>query len=64
MAQESWLIEFMTAMVFSNGGHFTDDKGNAVMQASKGRSASPARRVPERRSSDGTDRSGPGTRTG
>jgi multiple sugar transport system substrate-binding protein len=32
MAQESWLIEFMTAMVFSNGGHFTDDKGNAVMQ--------------------------------
>ena len=32
MAQESWLIEFMTAMVYSNGGHFTDDKGNAVMQ--------------------------------
>ena len=32
MAQETWLIEFMTAMVFSNGGHFTDDKGNAVMQ--------------------------------
>jgi multiple sugar transport system substrate-binding protein len=32
MAQESWLIEFMTAMVYSSGGHFTDDKGNAVMQ--------------------------------
>lgn len=32
LAQESWLIEFMTAMVYSNGGRFTDDKGNAVMQ--------------------------------
>ena len=32
MAQESWLIEFMTAMVYSNGGRFVDDKGNAVMQ--------------------------------
>ncbi|MGC3989714.1 MAG: extracellular solute-binding protein [Chthoniobacteraceae bacterium] len=32
MAQESWLIEFMAAMVFSNGGRFTDDKGDAVMQ--------------------------------
>jgi multiple sugar transport system substrate-binding protein len=32
MAQESWLIEFMTAMVYSNGGDFVDDKGNAVMQ--------------------------------
>src|SRR5579863_8660032 len=32
MAQESWLIEFMSAMVFSNGGHFSDDKGDAVMQ--------------------------------
>lgn len=32
MAQESWLIEFMTAMVFSCGGRFTDDKGDAVMQ--------------------------------
>ncbi len=26
------MIEFMTAMVYSSGGHFTDDKGNAVMQ--------------------------------
>jgi multiple sugar transport system substrate-binding protein len=32
MAQESWLIEFMTAMVYSNGGDFVDDKGDAVMQ--------------------------------
>ena len=32
MAQESWLIEFMSAMVFSSGGRFTDDKGDAVMQ--------------------------------
>jgi multiple sugar transport system substrate-binding protein len=32
MAQESWLIEFMTAMVYSNGGDFVDDKGNSVMQ--------------------------------
>jgi multiple sugar transport system substrate-binding protein len=32
MAQESWLIEFMTAMVYSSGGDFVDDKGNAVMQ--------------------------------
>jgi len=32
MARESWLIEFLTAMVYSNGGHFVDDAGNAVMQ--------------------------------
>jgi multiple sugar transport system substrate-binding protein len=32
MAQESWLIEFMTAMVYSSGGDFVDDNGNAVMQ--------------------------------
>jgi multiple sugar transport system substrate-binding protein len=32
MAQESWLVEFMTAMVYSNGGRFVDDKSNAVMQ--------------------------------
>ena len=32
MAQESWLIEFMTAMVFSSGGRFIDEKGDAVMQ--------------------------------
>jgi multiple sugar transport system substrate-binding protein len=32
MAQESWLIEFMTAMVYSNGGRFVDDKGNAAMK--------------------------------
>jgi multiple sugar transport system substrate-binding protein len=32
MAQESWLIEFMTAIVYSNGGRFVDDKGDAVMK--------------------------------
>lgn len=32
MARESWLIEFLTAMVFSNGGRFVDDKGAALMQ--------------------------------
>jgi multiple sugar transport system substrate-binding protein len=31
MARESWLIEFLTAMVYSNGGRFVDDAGNAVM---------------------------------
>jgi multiple sugar transport system substrate-binding protein len=32
LARETWLIEFMSAMVFSNGGAFTNDKGDAVMQ--------------------------------
>jgi multiple sugar transport system substrate-binding protein len=36
MAQESWLIEFMTAMVYSSGGRFVDANGNAVMQDSAG----------------------------
>jgi multiple sugar transport system substrate-binding protein len=36
MAQESWLIEFMAAMVYSHGGRFTDDKGAAAMQDPKG----------------------------
>lgn len=31
MARESWLIEFLTAMVYSNGGRFVDDSGKAVM---------------------------------
>ena len=31
MAQETWLIEFISAMVFSNGGRFTDDNDNAIM---------------------------------
>lgn len=31
MARESWLIEFMSALVFSNGGRFVDDAGNALM---------------------------------
>lgn len=31
LAQESWLIEFMSAMVFSQGGRFVDEKGAALM---------------------------------
>lgn len=31
MARESWLIEFLSALTFSHGGRFVDDKGNAVM---------------------------------
>ena len=32
MQQESWLIEFMTALVYAHGGRFVDDRGEAVMQ--------------------------------
>ena len=35
MANETWVIEFMSALVFSHGGHFTDDQGNAIMQDPK-----------------------------
>lgn len=35
MARESWLIEFLSAMVFSHGGRFVDDSGVAVMQERK-----------------------------
>ena len=35
MAQESWLIEFMSAMVFSRGGRFIDAGGSAMMQHPK-----------------------------
>lgn len=31
MARESWLIEFMTALVYSNGGRFADDNYNPLM---------------------------------
>ena len=31
MARESWLIEFLTAMVYSNGGRFVDDQGVAAL---------------------------------
>jgi multiple sugar transport system substrate-binding protein len=31
MARESWLIEFMTALVYSNGGRFADDNNNPLM---------------------------------
>lgn len=32
MAQESWMIEFITAMVYSHGDRLIDDSGNAVLQ--------------------------------
>jgi multiple sugar transport system substrate-binding protein len=36
MAQETWLIEFISALVFSHGGRLIDDNGNAVMQQPNG----------------------------
>jgi multiple sugar transport system substrate-binding protein len=35
MARESWLIEFLTAMVYSHGGRFADDNGNPLMNDPK-----------------------------
>ena len=35
MARESWLIEFLTAMVYSNGGGFVDPSGAAIMSDPK-----------------------------
>jgi multiple sugar transport system substrate-binding protein len=31
LARETWLIEFLSTMVYSHGGRFTDDKGMAAM---------------------------------
>lgn len=31
LANETWLIEFISAMVFSHGGRFVDDQGDPVM---------------------------------
>jgi len=39
MAQETWVIEFLSAMEFSHGGRFVDDNGNAVMRMAAARSA-------------------------
>lgn len=36
MAQESWLIEFMSALVFSHGGRFTDETGASSMTSATG----------------------------
>ncbi|MCK5445835.1 MAG: extracellular solute-binding protein [Rhodospirillaceae bacterium] len=33
LANESWLMNFLAAMVYSHGGRFTDEKGNAAMQS-------------------------------
>jgi len=35
MAQESWMIEFISALVYSNGGRLVSDAGEAVMQDPK-----------------------------
>jgi multiple sugar transport system substrate-binding protein len=35
LAQESWQIEFITAVLYSHGGRFVDDSGHAVMQDPK-----------------------------
>ncbi len=35
MAQESWMIEFISAMVYSHGGRLIDDAGTAVLQDGK-----------------------------
>lgn len=35
MAQESWLIEFISTLVFSHGGRLTDENGDAIMQDPK-----------------------------
>ena len=35
MAQESWMIEFISALAFSHGGRLVDDAGKPVMQDSK-----------------------------
>lgn len=35
MAQESWLIEFLSALVFSHGGRFTDERGEAALASPK-----------------------------
>lgn len=35
LANESWLMNFLSAMVYSHGGRFTDDKGAAAMQSAE-----------------------------
>ncbi len=35
MAQESWMIEFISAMVYSHGGRLVDGAGTAVLQDAK-----------------------------
>lgn len=33
LANESWLMNFLSAMVYSHGGRFTDDNGDSAMQS-------------------------------
>ena len=44
LAQETWLIEFLAAMIYSQGGRFTDDKGDVDHAGRPQRRASPALR--------------------
>jgi multiple sugar transport system substrate-binding protein len=39
MAQESWMIEFISALVFSHGGRLVDDTGKPAMQDAKAQAA-------------------------
>lgn len=39
MAQESWMIEFISALVFSHGGRLVDDSGKSAMQDTKAEAA-------------------------
>jgi multiple sugar transport system substrate-binding protein len=41
LANETWLIEFLTAMVYSHGGRFVDDRQSAVMHLAKGGALAP-----------------------
>lgn len=45
LAQETWLIEFLAAMIYSQGGRFTDDKGQSIMQDGKNGSVTAVRWV-------------------
>ena len=41
LTNETWLIEFLSAMVYSHGGRFVDDKQNATMHLPKGGALAP-----------------------
>ena len=41
LTNETWLIEFLSAMVYSHGGRFVDDKQNATMHLPNGGALAP-----------------------
>lgn len=43
MAQESWLVEFLSTLVYSHGGRFTDADGNSIMGDPEGGAVAAAR---------------------